>query len=230
MPQEGRMTVQPNAPEAPAPEAPKPTEPTAVAPEAAKPAEPAPAKNVWEDPETAKAEIERLRKENAKDRTTAKQTAADEAKAALAQEIGKALGLVKDEPVDPAKLTEQITAAQADAKRAQVALAVYQNAATAGADPLALLDSATFLAKAAALDPTDVDGLKAAMTEAVTANPRLGAAPESRTPAPNPAQGSSGSGAAGVKQLTRADMERMTPQEVVEAQNKGQFDNLLAGR
>jgi hypothetical protein len=33
-----------------------------------------------------------------------------------------------------------------------------------------------------------------------------------------------------VKQLTRADMERMTPQEVVEAQNKGQFDNLLAGR
>jgi hypothetical protein len=231
MPQEGRMTVQPNAPEAPAPEAPEPTEPTAVAPEAAKPAEPAPAKNVWEDPVTAKAEIERLRKENAKDRTTAKQTAADEAKAALAQEIGKALGLVKDEPVDPAKLTEQIASAQADAKRAQVALAVYQNAATAGADPLALLDSATFLAKAAALDPTDVDGLKAAMTEAVTANPRLGAAPESRTPAPNPAQGSSGGGTQNVAQLSEADVKRMYAEKdydgISKAQAEGRLSNLL---
>jgi hypothetical protein len=231
MPQEGRMTVQPNAPEAPAPEAPKPAEPTAVAPEATKPAEPAPAKNVWEDPETAKAEIERLRKENAKDRTTARQTAADEAKAALAQEIGKALGLVKDEPVDPAKLTEQITAAQADAKRAQVALAVYQNAATAGADPLALLDSATFLAKAAALDPTDVDGLKAAMTEAVTANPRLGAAPESRTPAPNPAQGSSGGGTQNVAQLSEADVKRMYAEKdydgISKAQAEGRLSSLL---
>ena len=227
------MTVQPNAPEAPAPEAPKPAEPTAVAPEATKPAEPAPAKNVWEDPETAKAEIERLRKENAKDRTTAKQTAADEAKAALAQEIGKALGLVKDEPVDPAKLTEQITAAQADAKRAQVALAVYQNAATAGADPLALLDSATFLAKAAALDPTDVDGLKAAMTEAVTANPRLGAAPESRTPAPNPAQGSSGGGTSGPSQLSEADVKRMYDAKdyagIEKARQEGRLSTLLGG-
>lgn len=225
------MTVQPNAPEAPAPEAPKPAEPTAVAPEATKPAEPAPAKNVWEDPETAKAEIERLRKENAKDRTTAKQTAADEAKAALAQEIGKALGLVKDEPVDPAKLTEQITAAQADAKRAQVALAVYQNAATAGADPLALLDSATFLAKAAALDPTDVDGLKAAMTEAVTANPRLGAAPDSRTPAPNPAQGSSGGGPTGASQLTETDVQRMYAAKdydgIEKARQEGRLNTVL---
>jgi hypothetical protein len=188
---------------------------------------------VWEDPETAKAEIERLRKENAKDRTTAKQTAADEAKAALAQEIGKALGLVKDEPVDPAKLTEQITAAQADAKRAQVALAVYQNAATAGADPLALLDSATFLAKAAALDPTDVDGLKAAMTEAVTANPRLGAAPESRTPAPNPAQGSSGGGAGGPSQLSEADVKRMYDAKdyagIEKARQEGRLSKLLGG-
>lgn len=168
-------------------------EPVATAP-AAEPTD-APKANVWDSPDAAKAEIERLRRENGAARTNAKQTAADEARAELAQTIGKALGLVKDDaPVDPAKLTEQITAAQADAKKAQVALAVYQNAGPAGADPLALLDSASFQAKVASLDPSDTAALTAAIQEAVTANPRLGAAPATRVPLPNPAQGTSGAG------------------------------------
>lgn len=178
-----------------APAAPTPSpEPAAAAPapaptDTAKP-------NVWENPETAKAEIERLRRENGAARTNAKQQAADEARADLAQTIGKALGLVKgDETADPAKLTEQLTASQVEAKQARVELAVFRNAEAVGADPLALLDSASFLAKAAALDPSDVDGLAAAMRDAVTANPRLGAAPTSRLPQPNPAQGTSGGGA-----------------------------------
>lgn len=212
-----------------APAAPASPEPVATAP-APEPTEPAKS-NVWDNPESAKAEIERLRRENGAARTTAKQQAADEARTELAQTIGKALGLVKDDaPVDPAQLTEQITTAQAEAKKAQVALAVYQNAATAGADPLALLDSASFLAKAAALDPSDVAGLAAAMQEAVAANPRLGAAPATRVPAPNPAQGSSGSGAAGVQQLSREDMARMTPEDIVKAQAEGKFDRLMSGK
>lgn len=200
------MTAQPTepAPTAPVatspapgtPEAPKPTEPAAAAPEAPKQTDP-PKANPWENPETAKAEIEKLRRENGAARTTAKQTAAEEARAELAQTIGKALGIVKDdEPVDPALLAEQVTTSQADAKAARVELAVYRNAEAAGADPLALLDSASFLAKASALDPTDIAGLTAAMKEAVTANPRLGAVPASRIPPPNPAQGTSGGGAA----------------------------------
>jgi hypothetical protein len=184
---------------------------------------------VWDTPETAKAEIERLRRENAKDRTTAKQTAADEARTALATEIGKALGLVKDEPADPARLTEQLTASQVEAKHARVELAVFRNAEAAGADPQALLDSASFLAKVRDIDPSDSAAVSAAISEAVASNPRLGAAPSSRVPAPNPAQGSSGSGAAGVAQLTQADMARMTPDQIVEAQEKGQFDRLLSG-
>lgn len=163
------------------------------------PAQPAetttPTANPWEDPVAAKAEIERLRRENGSSRTNAKAQAAEEARKELAQTIGKALGLVEDEAIDPAKLTESLTTAQAEAKQAQVALAVYQNAGTVG-DPVALLDSTTFLKSVAGIDPTDTAAITAAIEAAVTANPRLGAAPtDPRVPAPNMAQGSSGGGA-----------------------------------
>ena len=72
---------------------------------------------------------------------------------------------------------------------------MFRNAATAGGDPAALLDSASFLASLAAVDPSDTAAVTAAIQSAVTANPRLGAATEPRTPAPNPAQGSSAGGA-----------------------------------
>lgn len=174
------------------------TQPEPVAAEPARVADPAPVANPWEDPDAAKAEIERLRKENAKDRTTSKAQAADEARTELAQTIGKALGLVKDEPIDPAKLTESLTQAQTDAKQAQVALAVYQNSGTVG-DPVALLDSTTFLKSVAAIDPADTAAVQVAIAAAVAANPRLGAAStDPRPPAPNPAQGSSATGAPGL--------------------------------
>lgn len=122
----------------------------------------------------------------------------EDVKKEMAQAIGLALGLVEDETIDPAKLTESLTASQADTKQAKVALAVYQNAGTAGGDPVALLDSTTFLKSVVGIEPTDSAAVAAAIKAAVEANPRLGAAPstppEPRTPAPNPAQGGSGSG------------------------------------
>ncbi|QSR25526.1 hypothetical protein CFH99_07810 [Nocardioides aromaticivorans] len=172
-------------------------EPSAAAttqPEAPKPNEtPAPSSsgNPWDDPKAAEAEIKRLRQENGAARTNAKAQAAEEARKELANTIGKALGIVEDgAETDPAKLTESLTKAQRDAKQAQVALAIYQNAANAGGDPVALLDSASFLAKVADLDPSDADALADAIKAAVEANPRLGAAPaDPKAPAPNPAQG-----------------------------------------
>lgn len=214
----------PAVPAAPAAEPAAPPAPeTPPAPAAAAPAEPAapsdpPAGDdgIWNDPIKAKAEIERLRKENGKDRTTAKLNAAAEAEAATLKKIGEALGIIKpeaSEPVDPAQLTKQVEDERAEARKAKVALSIYQNATTAGADPVAILDSASFLAKTAALDPSDTAALVVAMQEAVTANPRLGASPGSRLPAPNPAQGSSGSGAA-----------TLTPQqEAAQAEKAGNY-------
>lgn len=185
-----------------------PTTPTASEPTVATPAptptppasDPAPSdppKSPWDDPAAAQAEIERLRKENAKDRTNAKAQAAEDARKELANTIGKALGLVEDgAETDPAKLTESLTRSQREAQQARVELAVFRNAAAAGADPAALLDSASFLAKVADLDPSDSSALSEAIRAAVEANPRLGAASaEPRTPAPNPAQGASATGA-----------------------------------
>lgn len=187
-------TPAPATPESPA-AAPTPpaadAAPAAPTIPAAQAAPEAPAKNVWEDPEAAKAEIEKLRKENGAARTNAKAQAAEEARKELAQTIGKALGLVADEPLDPAKLTESLTTAQEQAKQAQIELAVFR-AAGDTADPAALLDSKTFLEKVSTIDPADSAAITAAIGEAVTQNPRLGKAV---TPGmkPNPAQGRSAS-------------------------------------
>jgi hypothetical protein len=175
------------------------TTPPAVTPTPAEPpkaSDPVPAANPWDDPKAAQAEIERLRKENGAARTNAKAAAADEARNELAQTIGKALGLVKDEPIDPAQLTQELTASQAAAQQARVELAVFRAATAANGDPAALLDSTSFLKSLDGIDPADTAAIQAAIAAAVEANPRLGAATEPRLPAPNPAQGSSASGAA----------------------------------
>ena len=118
------------------------------------------------DPEQLQNMVRALRKENAKDRTAAKQKAADDAQASLVQQIGKALGLIKDEDDTPTPddLTRQLTAEQ-DAKRsAQTALAVYR-AAQGIADPDMLTDSARFHKAIADVDITD----QQAVTDAVKA-------------------------------------------------------------
>jgi len=160
-----------------APETAAPAPAEQVPAPAATPAEAAPApaaKDPWDDPAAARAEIDKLRKENASARVTAKQTAAEEARAALTQEFGKILGLVKDDaPVTPEHLTAQLTEAQSTAANTARELAIFKAAADAKADANALLDSRAFLNKVAGIDPTDTAALAAAISEATTSNPRF---------------------------------------------------------
>lgn len=122
------------------------------------------------------AELAEARKEAGKTRTTAKQRAADEARAELAQQIGKALGIVDDDTApDPDQLAQQLAAEQAKARQTAVELAVYRTAREAGGDPDALLDSRAFADAVAELDPSDLDGIRTAVKAAVEANPRLAA-------------------------------------------------------
>lgn len=217
--------TEPSAAATTPPEAPKLTEPP-------KAADPAPAANPWEDPKAAQAEIERLRKENGAARTNAKAQAAEEARNELAQSIGKALGLVQDEPLDPAKLTQELTAERTAAQTARVELAVFRAATAANGDPAALLDSTSFLKSLDGIDPTDTAAVQAAIASAVAANPRLGAATEPRTPAPNPAQGSSASGPGTAAQLTEQDVKRLSDEgrhaEIVKAKSEGRLATYLA--
>lgn len=198
----------------------------------ATPAAPEAAANPWADPAAAEAEIKRLRAENGAARTNAKAQAAEDARKEVTQSIAKALGLVEDDATDPAKLTASLTQSQADAKQARVELAVFRNAATAGGDPAALLDSTSFLASLAAVDPSDSAAVTAAIQAAVAANSRLGAASgDPKSPAPNPAQGSSASGTAAVGQLTDADVERLASEgkwdEIAKAKAEGRLTTLL---
>lgn len=154
----------PGAPADPAPAEPvepaAPVEPSPVEqPPAAAPTDPA-------EPETFSREyVEKLRRENASAREKAKTDAAAAAEAAkteLAQSIGKALGLVKDdETVKPEDLLAQAQAdrqsAIDDANATKRDLAVLRNADKHGANVEELLESVSFGRKLATLNPTDDD-------------------------------------------------------------------------
>lgn len=104
----------------------------------------------------------------------AKTKAAEDAKASLVQELGKALGLVKDEKDKPTadQLTQQLTAQQEAAKAAQTQLAVYRAAGTL-ADPDMLLDSSSFLASLKDVDITDTKTVQDAVKAFVTDHPKF---------------------------------------------------------
>lgn len=99
--------------------------------------------------------------------------------------LAKAFGIKPDdEPPDPAKLAEQITAAQGEtaaekdrADAAERALAVFKRAldpqAGLNANPIALLDSNTFLTSLNGVDHTDTEKLDEAIKAAVEVNPLL---------------------------------------------------------
>jgi hypothetical protein len=129
------------------------------------------------------------RKDAGAARVNAKQAAADEARAELAQQIGKALGLVKDDtPPDPAELTKQITAHTArvseleSALRAKdVELAVHAAAEKHQAKVSALLDSRSFLRAIGSLDPAAKSfpaDLDTAIKTAIDSNPSFRTAPQ----------------------------------------------------
>lgn len=130
----------------------------------------------WADPDKAKAEIERLRKENASTRVNAKKQAAADAEQDIINRIGKTLGLIEDEDtkVDVDQLESKLHGSQ-------IENAVYRAAASKqNLDVNALLDSRSFLASVKELDPTDKDfagQVSAAIDQAVTDNPRLQSQP-----------------------------------------------------
>ncbi|MFJ6074655.1 hypothetical protein ACIQFU_28145 [Streptomyces sp. NPDC093065] len=128
-------------------------------------------------PAWAQKALSDARAEAGKGRITAKQKAADEARTEIAQQIGKALGLVQDDgPPDPAKLTEQVADLSGQLRAARSELAAYRAAGAEGANASRLLNSRSFVDKLAALDPTAegfAEQLKKAITDEVATDPDL---------------------------------------------------------
>jgi hypothetical protein len=126
-------------------------------------------------------ELADARRDAGKARTDAKKQAADDAVKELTQQLGKALGFVKDDtPPDPKALAEAIaqkdtTISERDAalRAKDVELAVWSRADKLQAKAGALLDSRAFVSSIADLDPSDkgfTDALDKAIKSAVDGN------------------------------------------------------------
>jgi len=137
--------------------------------------------------------IRDLRSENGNRRTAL--SAAEQKQQDMLLAIAKAAGVqLPDETPDPAKLTEQLTAAQQAQRQTAVELAVYRTAAKHSGDPEALLDSRSFAAKVAKLDPAAADfaaQVDSAIKTTIDANPKLKAG---RAPGASGADHTGGSG------------------------------------
>ena len=117
--------------------------------------------------------LKAARDEAAQNRIKARE--ATEQKDALIHQLGKALGLIKDddgkgEGPDAEALAAQVEKSQAEATTAARELAVYKAAASNGADPAKLLDSRSFLSSIENIDHTDDAAIGKAIKTAVDGN------------------------------------------------------------
>lgn len=175
----------------------------------------------------AEAEKWKAQARKHEDRAKANKRALDEAQAA--RQDG-------DEGEDwQSKATEAEERAQAAEERA-VELAyestVNRVAAKAGLDPEALLDSDSFRRKVGEeldddWEPDDIDGLRAAVEKVAKSKEFAGSPRFTTSRAPARSGADMPGGPAGLRQLTDADLSRMTPEQIVAAQEKGQLNNLL---
>lgn len=185
-------------------------------------------------PETfSKEYVEKLRREAAGYREKAKTdaaAAADAARSEITQQLGKALGLVKDdEKADPEALVAQAQAdrqaAIDDANATKRDLAVLRNADKHDANTEELLDSSGFLRKLAALDPSDAEfasQVDALIKDTVDGNP----AKFKRAQVATSTGGGNHSGE-GASQLSREQLAALPPAERLKAAREGRLQSLL---
>jgi hypothetical protein len=192
----------PAAPPAPAqPPAPQQQAP-AVPAQPAAPPEPdwkAQAEAARQEATAAKAEADRIRAEADRWKQQSRQQEA-RSKAnhaelknrdALLREIAAKVGVDFDDKPDPEVLTQRLAETQQRERQRTVELAVYTTtAATAGANPLAILDSREFMAQTAALDPdaADFPSRVAELVQEAAKQPRYQFQQPPAPPAPEPAQ------------------------------------------
>ncbi|MGH3878056.1 MAG: hypothetical protein ACRDSK_13585 [Actinophytocola sp.] len=140
------------------------------------------------NPERAWNLIQNLRSDL--DKHKAKSTDSETKYQGTLDAISKALGL-KDDAPDPTKLTEQLTASQAEAAAAAIELQVYRTAQRLGANADRLLDSRSFVEEIDNLDvdPNESKAFTAAVEQQIKAamerDSSLQATPPASTPAGN---------------------------------------------
>ncbi|MFI7890884.1 hypothetical protein ACIFUY_06425 [Streptomyces sp. CACIS-1.16CA] len=247
---EGTMAdpgTQPETPPTP-PAAPTPPEPAAPAnAEPSDPNQPEPKAKAPKfegdfDPARFEKLVENLRGDVAaeKAKREALERKAKDDQDTLMKRVAAAFGIETDEakPPTPEELAKQLAEEQTRTKASDdrarqtlVELAVYKTAGKHGGDPDALLDSRTFAKAIEKLDPS-ADGFDDAVAQAVKtavdSNSKLAAKAPKREPEPTPAGGAPMDGAGnGKRQLGKADVDRMTPEQITKAVQEGRLNAYL---
>lgn len=150
---------------------------------------------------------------------------------AAIKKIAAELGLPDTTKPDPEAIARELATARAEKAQLTREHAVLLAAHGAGADPAALLDSRAFLTELEKIDASDPVAVAEAVKAAVAANPRYAsAAPAAAAPAPPQASTAGGfDGSPGAaRQLTAADVDRMSPAEVSKAAKAGLLKTYMA--
>lgn len=159
-----------------------PADPAPTDPPADPPADPAPT-DPPADPDPSKGGKDAVLADLAKERDKRQQLekTVSEMQTAHQQQmdaLAVALGVKKnDTPPDPAALASEIEAEKANARAANLQLAVFKVAPTLEANATRLLDSSAFLASIKDVDPSDSEALSKAIKTAVDADEVFKAAP-----------------------------------------------------
>jgi hypothetical protein len=160
----------------------------------------APEGKVEDLPDWAQRIIRDTRADAGKARNDAKKQAADEARQELAQNIGKAIGLIKDDDktkVDPTELARQLTDARGETRETKAELVVWRNQSDLKVDAKALTDSKAFSNAIKDFDPSsetfEADVKKAAQA-ALKQNPKLAAVQAAGSSSADHGAGGSGEG------------------------------------
>lgn len=140
-----------------------------------------------------------------------------------------ALGINGDENLTPQQLKEKFDAADKETKGLKVENAVIKAAAKAGVDADELTDSKRFMDEVADLDPEDAS-FAADMKKLIDAEVKRKPSLKVGSAAGSGKGGSSGkevTGNNGKGQLTRDDLKKLSPSEIVKAQSDGRLNDLM---
>ncbi|MGA5272286.1 hypothetical protein ACPCKL_00525 [Streptomyces cellulosae] len=179
------------------------------------------------DPAKAARLVENLRTQVDEEKT--KRTALETQFSEFMGKFGQLFGGGEEKKLTPEQIAQKAQESDQQARAATVKLAVFQTAGKHGADPEALLDSASFERAINKLDPTAdtfAANVEAAIKKAVENNPRL----KAQGAPPVPAKGGvdMAGGTSGKRQLTAAEVAKLSPDELVKAREDGLLKDYLA--
>ncbi|MET9848878.1 hypothetical protein [Streptomyces ossamyceticus] len=182
------------------------------------------------DPAKAARLVENLRTQVDEEKT--KRTALETQFSEFMGKFGQLFGNGQEKQLTPEQIAQKAQESDQQAREATVKLAVFQTAGKHGADPEALLDSASFARSIAKLDPsadTFAASVDSAIKKAVEGNSRL----KAQTAPSVPGKGGfdMNNGSTGKRQLTAAEVDHLSknnPAALVKAREEGLLKDYLA--